>query len=36
LNGLTRGLASYDWEADRIPIGETPGHLTYLLGIPKL
>lgn len=35
LNGLTRGLADYDWEADRIPIGATPGHLTYLLGIPK-
>jgi hypothetical protein len=35
LNGLTRGLGAYEWEADRIPIGATPGHLTYLLGIPK-
>ena len=35
LNGLTRGIDSYDWEADRIPLGTTPGHLTYLLGVPK-
>ena len=32
---LTRGLSAYDWKADRIPIGATPGHLTYLLGIPN-
>jgi len=35
LIGLTGGLGAYEWEADRIPIGATPGHLTYLLGIPK-
>ncbi len=35
LKELTRGLDGYDWEADRIPIGTTPGHLTYLVGIPK-
>jgi hypothetical protein len=35
LNGLARDLGDYDWEADRIPIGATSGHLTYLLGIPK-
>jgi hypothetical protein len=35
LNGLARELGDYDWEADRIPIGATPGHLTYLVGIPK-
>jgi hypothetical protein len=35
LNELARELGDYDWEADRIPIGETPGHLTYLMGIPK-
>ncbi len=34
-NGLTRGFDSYDWEEDRVPLGTTPGHLTYLLGIPK-
>jgi hypothetical protein len=35
LNGLARAFGDYDWEADRIPIGATPGHLTYLVGIPK-
>src|SRR5258708_3515854 len=35
LNALTREFADYDWEAYRVPIGATPGHLTYLLGIPK-
>jgi hypothetical protein len=35
LKGLTRGLEIYDWEAGRIPIGAKPGHLTYLIGIPK-
>ena len=32
---LTRGLSDYDWTAARVQIGGTPGHLTYLLGIPK-
>jgi hypothetical protein len=32
---LTRGLDDYDWEAARVRIRATPGHLTYLLGIPK-
>jgi hypothetical protein len=36
LQGLARGLgdADYAWEAGRIRIGATPGHLTYLIGIP--
>jgi len=32
---LTRGLEDYTWTAGRVPIGSTPGHLTYLLGRPK-
>lgn len=32
---LTRDLDTYDWKAGRVPIGATPGNLTYLLGIPK-
>ena len=32
---LTRGFSDYDWKAARVPIGATPGHLTYLVGIPK-
>lgn len=37
LKELTRGLgdADYDWQAARIRIGSTPGHVTYLIGIPK-
>ena len=35
LHELALELGEYDWEADRIPIGATAGHLTYLLGIPK-
>ena len=37
LEGLARGLgdADYVWEAGRIRLGATPGHLTYLVGIPK-
>jgi hypothetical protein len=35
LKGLTQGLGTYHWEANRIPIGVTPGHLTYLVGIPE-
>jgi hypothetical protein len=33
---LTRGLNGYTWNAGRVPIGTTPGHLTYLLGIPVI
>ena len=32
---LTRGMGDYQWEAARVGIGATPGHLTYLLGFPK-
>jgi hypothetical protein len=37
LKELTRGLgeAEYEWQAGRIRIGATPGHVTYLIGIPK-
>ena len=35
LNRLTRGLDSYDWQADRIPLGTTHGHVTCLVGIRK-
>lgn len=31
---LTRGLEDYEWNADRVGIAGTPGHLTYLLGSP--
>jgi hypothetical protein len=32
---LTKGLDEYAWGADRVPLGVTPGNLTYLIGIPK-
>lgn len=32
---LSKGVDEFVWEADRIPIGSTPGHLTYLLGLPR-
>jgi len=32
---LTRGLSDYEWTSDRVRIGGAPGHVTYLLGIPK-
>jgi len=35
LKGMTRELGTYDWEVDCVPIGGTPGNLTYLVGIPK-
>jgi hypothetical protein len=36
LMGLTREFdADYEWNAARVPIGATPGHLTYLVGIPR-
>lgn len=25
----------YEWTAGRVPIGATPGHLTYLIGVPR-
>jgi len=31
---LTAALNGYKWEAGSVPIGSTPGNLTYLLGIP--
>ena len=34
LRQLTTGLHAYKWEAGQVPIGSTPGNLTYLLGIP--
>jgi hypothetical protein len=33
---LTRGLKDFDWTAARVGIARSPGHLTYLLGIPRL
>lgn len=37
LEGLTAGLGGghYRWTAGRVPIGATPGYLTYLIGIPS-
>jgi hypothetical protein len=32
---LTRGLSEFEWTAARVPLGGTPGHLTYLLGMPR-
>ncbi len=32
---LTQGMGDYEWTSARVPIGVTPGHLTYLMGIPK-
>lgn len=32
---MTRGLEAYEWKAARVKIEGTPGHLTYLVGIPK-
>jgi len=32
---LTTGLDGYDWHAAKVPIGATPGNLTYLCGMPK-
>lgn len=32
---LARGLDTYEWTADRVSIGRTPGHVTYLLGTPR-
>ena len=29
------GDIGYEWKAGRVPIGHTPVHLTYLVGIPK-
>ncbi|MDP8979022.1 MAG: hypothetical protein M3O35_00365 [Acidobacteriota bacterium] len=34
LKALAKEAGDYDWEAGRIPIGVTPGHITYLLGFP--
>ncbi len=36
LEALADGLGGlgYDWKAGRVSIGRTPGHLTYLVGIP--
>ena len=34
LQELTNGLDGYQWESGCVPIGATPGHLTYLIGIP--
>lgn len=37
LEALTAGLGGghYRWTAGRVPIGATPGHITYLVGIPS-
>lgn len=36
LKELTRGLGDdYDWQAGRVRIVATPGHVTFLIGIPK-
>jgi hypothetical protein len=35
LSALTEGLGDYDWNAGRVPLGATPGHLTYVVGIPR-
>jgi hypothetical protein len=35
LLNLTRGLEDFDWTAARVGISRSPGHLTYLLGIPR-
>ncbi len=35
LKELAKEAGDYDWEANRIPIGVTPGHVTYLLGFPR-
>lgn len=32
---LTRGLDAYHWAAARVRLHATPGHLTYLIGIPN-
>lgn len=32
---LTRGLEDFDWTAARVGIARSPGHLTYLMGIPR-
>jgi hypothetical protein len=37
LKGLIQAIGDtdYEWEAGRVPIGATPGHLTYVVGIPE-
>jgi hypothetical protein len=35
MSNLTRGLEDFDWTAARVGIARSPGHLTYLLGIPR-
>ncbi len=37
LEALTSELSGqpYTWTAGRVPIGTTPGHLTYLVGLPR-
>ena len=32
---LTQDFGDYNWQAGRVGIGRTPGHVTYLLGHPK-
>lgn len=32
---LAQGFKAYQWTADRVAIGNTPGNVTYLVGIPK-
>jgi hypothetical protein len=35
LLAMTEGLSDYEWQAIRIPLGNNPGHLTHLRGIPR-
>lgn len=37
LEGLARSVSSdgYAWQVGRVPIGATPGHVTYLWGYPR-
>jgi hypothetical protein len=34
--GEIAGAGSYTWNAARVPLGKTPGYLTYLIGVPNV